>query len=102
MVALHTQRATRISSITLFRRNESGFLSLQLGIQTLCFHCEQIQLTTLIYSLWGRTEYYGDLYTPFPKVSKQCSNIQMVKNMFFACLLMLTFHKDGTQVLKQT
>lgn len=102
MVAIHTHRATWISSISLFRRNESDFLSLQPGIQTLCFHCEQIQLTTLICSLWGRTEYYGDLCTPFPKVSKQCSNIQTLKNTFFAFLLILTLHEDGVQVLKQT
>lgn len=82
MVAIHTRTATWISSIALFKRNESGFLSLQLGIHTACFHWEQIQLTTLICSSWGRTEYFGDFYAPFLKVSKQCSNIHIQKCIF--------------------
>lgn len=102
MVAIHTRTATWISSITLLNRNESGFLSLQLGIHSVCFHCEQIQLTALICSLWDRTEYFGDLDTPFLKVSKQCPNTCTFKNVFAACLLMLTLHGDATHVLKQT
>jgi len=101
MIAIYTWTATWISSITLFNRNESGFLSLQLSIHTACFHCEEIQLTTLICSLWGRTQYFGDFYTQFLKVSKQCSNSHIFKNAFVACLLMLTLHEDGIHVLKQ-
>lgn len=83
MVVIHTWTATWISSTALFNRNESGFLSLQLGIHSVCFHCEQIQLTTLICSLWGGTEYFGDFYTPFLRISKQCSNTYICKNAFF-------------------
>lgn len=50
---------------------------------TVCLHCEQIQLTTLICSLWGRTEYFGVFYTPFLRMSKQCSNTYICKNAFF-------------------
>lgn len=84
MVVIHTWTATWISSIALFNRNESGFLSLQLGIHSVCFHFGQIQLTTLICSLWGRTEYFGDFFTPFLRMSKQCSNSYICKNAFFS------------------
>lgn len=102
MVAIHTRTATWISSITLLERNESGFLSLQLGIHAVCFCCEQIQLTVLICSLQNRAEYFGDLDTPFLKVSKQCPNTCSFRNEFFACLPMLTLHGDAIHVLKQT